>query len=47
LVFLIYGGGFTEQIKTYVEEYLPVFESPEEAAKALSFLLRLKRNNWI
>ena len=47
LVFLIYGGGFTEQIKIYVEEYLPVFESPEEAAKALSFLLRLKRNNWI
>jgi len=47
LVFLIYGGGFTEQIKTYVEEYLPVFESPEEAAKALSFLLKLKRNNWI
>ncbi len=47
LVFLIYGGGFTEQIKISVEEYLPVFESPEEAAKALSFLLRLKRNNWI
>ena len=42
VVFVIYGGGFTEQIKISLEKYVPVFESPEDAVKALKFLLTLR-----
>ncbi|MGC9133083.1 MAG: hypothetical protein ACP5GJ_01605 [Nanopusillaceae archaeon] len=47
IVFVIYGGGFTEQIKISLENYAPVFDSPEDAVKSLKFLLELKKNRWI
>ncbi|BBL45748.1 acetate--CoA ligase [ADP-forming] II subunit alpha [Nanobdella aerobiophila] len=47
LVFIIYGGGFTEQIRLSVDKYVPAFESPDEAVKSLKFLLDLKNRGWI
>ncbi|BFI73166.1 acetate--CoA ligase [ADP-forming] II subunit alpha [Nanoarchaeota archaeon] len=47
LVFVVYGGGFTEQIKISLERYAPVFESPEDAVKSLRLLLTLKERNLL
>ena len=43
LVFVVYGGGYTNKIRQKIEEHLPVFESPEEAAKAIYFYLKIRR----
>ncbi|MGB9674768.1 MAG: hypothetical protein ACPLX8_01400 [Nanopusillaceae archaeon] len=43
IVFVVYGGGFSERIKMYLEKYVPVFESPEDAVKALKFLIEVKK----
>ncbi|GEM_PF-1926282 len=44
VVFVVYGGGFTEIIKRELEKYVPVFDYPDEGAKALKLLIDLKKS---
>jgi len=39
IVFVVYGGMYSEKIKKKLEEHFLVFESPEEAAKAIEFFV--------
>ncbi|RDD52350.1 hypothetical protein BA065_02230 [Nanoarchaeota archaeon NZ13-N] len=39
ITFVIYGGFYADKIRKELEGFFPVFESPEEAAKALKFYL--------
>jgi len=43
IVFVVYGGEYSERIRKKLEVYFPVFESPEEAAKAIKFFYEIKR----
>jgi len=43
IVFVVYGGEYSERIKRKLEEYFPVFESPEEAAKAIEFFVTINK----
>lgn len=47
IVFVVYGGGYTEEIKEELSKYAPVFDYPRSAAKALKLLLDLKKKNII
>jgi len=43
IVFVVYGGEYSERIKKKLEEYFLVFESPEEAARAIKFFYEIKK----
>jgi len=44
IVFVVYGGEYSEKIKKKLEEYFLVFESPEEAAKAIEFFIMINKH---
>ncbi|MEM0379479.1 MAG: hypothetical protein QW038_02375 [Nanopusillaceae archaeon] len=42
IFFVIYGGDYSLKIKEKLEKYFLVFDTPEEASKALLFYLKVK-----
>lgn len=42
LIFIVYGGVFAKKIAKELEKYVPVFDSPIQAAKAANFIKELR-----
>ena len=42
IVFVIYGGINTKKIVNHLEKYVPIFDNPEQAAKSIWFLSKIK-----
>ena len=47
IVFVVYGGEYSSKIKNELSKIVPVFDYPDSAAKALKFILDLRRSGFI